>query len=287
MIRFFTRNTAPVQTAMLVQMIQMMQEYQREVLIPAMPTVPEQSEQVRLLQELGFTNAKAMQEHRRQMEQFESAVSARKSVKDYKEYVRESMETLFDARRRFGADTLLIRFDDFERLMKEFNLVCGMFKAYKGDVPLDKMTDIAALAKKMQYAPEYITTLHPITDVEIISRFNYDGIPDYICRFPFITGGGRWTWSYMDYHGIDAHNYDKGYDLKSSDVTNLFICAPAKDMEKLHKIVSFRRATDPFICAHTKYGVLVFTRWGEEANSTIVRKYEQLNEMINQRMVEG
>ena len=271
-----------MQTAMLVQMIQMMQEYQREVLIPAMPTAPERSEQVRVLQELGFTNAKAMQEHKRQLEQFESALSARKSAADYKVYVKESMEVLFDARSRFGADTLLIRFDDFERLMKEFNLVCGTFKMYKGDVPLDKIGDIATLAEKMKHAPQYVTELRPITDVEIISSFNYDGIPDYICRFPFIRDNGKYSYFFEpeDFHGHEARDWDRGYSLKSKESTNLFICAPAKDMEKLSKVVSFRRATDPFICAHTKYGILVFTRWGEEANSTIIRKYEQLNDMI-------
>ena len=285
MIRLFRRNTAPVQTAMLVQMIQMMQEYQREVLVPEVQKAPAASGRILQLAELGFKNTKTMQEQKRLEEQYARQVAARQSAIDYKQHIMEAMETLLDARRLFGPDTLLIRFDDFEKLMKRFNLVCGTFGMYKGDVPLDKIDDIERLTRVMQHPPRYITHMRPVSAIEVISSWNYSGIPEYICRFPFVLNDSEFSIFGRDSHGHSTHNFDKGYELKTGDETLLFICAPAQNMEKLDKVVSFRRTEDPFICAHTKYGILVFTRWGEEASSSIIRKYEQLNDMIEQRRV--
>jgi hypothetical protein len=282
MISLFKRNSAPVQTAMLMWMIQMVQEYQREVLVPALQQAPEQSERVLRLAELGFSNSKAVKEHKRQEEQYARQMAARQSAIGHRQYIREAMETLLDARRRFGPDTLLIRFDDFEKLMKRFGLVCGTFGMYKGDVPLDKLDDIERLKREMQNPPEYVTLLRPVSGIEIIASWNYSGIPKYIRRFPFVFNDTGFSIFNRDSHGHKTHNFDKGYELKTDFATPLFICAPAKDMEKLDKVVSIRRASDPFICAHTKYGILVFTRWGEEAGSEVIRRYEQVNKMIEE-----
>lgn len=65
--------------------------------------------------------------------------------------------------------------------------------------------------------------------------------------------------------------------LKSkSSVQMALLMEAAKHMRQLRRVVSSRNYNDPFICAHTDSGILVFTRWGEEANDSIIKKYEEL-----------
>jgi hypothetical protein len=52
-------------------------------------------------------------------------------------------------------------------------------------------------------------------------------------------------------------------------------------MKTFRKVYSPMRYNDPFICAHTDYGILVFTRWGEEAGDALVKKYERVNQLLD------
>ena len=276
-IPFFTTTSAPVQTAMLVEMIRLLQQCRQVMPDAAMPKAPEMTEQQRKLQELGFTNTVEMQQWQRKQEAWRQQVGAMAEANDYKRNLRRSVEILIDARRTYGDDTLLIPYGDFERLMRKYNLVCGPFEAYKGRVPLSKMADIARL--KNQPAAHYINCLFHITGYRVLSSWNFGGIPEYLVRFPYTKSG--------NIHGRDLHNqpqYDLdnlGYELNIGAAEDFFICAPAKDMEKMHRVYSIRAASDPFVCAHTDCGILVFTRWGEEADDKVVRKYEQASRWLD------
>lgn len=276
-IPFFTTTSAPVQTAMLVEMIRLLQQCQQVMPDAAMPKAPEMTEQQRKLQELGFTNTVEMQQWQRKQEAWRQQMGAMAEANDYKRNLRRSVEILIDARRTYGDDTLLIPYGDFERLMRKYNLVCGPFEAYKGRVPLSKMADIARL--KNQPAAHYINCLSHISGYRVLSSWNFGGIPEYLVRFPYTKSGST--------HGRDLHDqpqYDwdnLGYELNIGAAEDFFICAPAKDMEKMHRVYSISAASDPFVCAHTDYGILVFTRWGEEADDKVVRKYEQASRWLD------
>lgn len=276
-IPFFTTTSAPVQTAMLVEMIRLLQQCQQVMPDAAMPKAPEMTEQQRKLQELGFTNTVEMQQWKRKQKAWQQQMGAMAEAIGYKRNLRRSVEILIDARQTYGDDTLLIPYGDFERLMRKYNLVCGPFEAYKGRVPLSKMADIARL--KNQPAPHYINRLFHVSGYRVLSSWTFGGIPEYLVRFPYTKSGST--------HGRDLHDqphYDwgnLGYELKIGAAEDFFICAPAKDMEKMHRVYSIRSASDPFVCAHTDCGMLVFTRWGEEADDKVVRKYEQASRWLD------
>jgi len=276
-IPFFTTTSAPVQTAMLVEMIRLLQQCQQMMHDAAMPKAPEMTEQQRKLQELGFTNTVEMQQWQQKKKAWRQQMGAMAEANGYKRNLRRSVEILIDARQTYGDDTLLIPYGDFERLMRKYNLVCGPFKAYKGRVPLSKMADIARL--KNQPAPHYINRLFHVSGYRVLSSWTFGGIPEYLVRFPYTKSG--------DTHGRDLHDqpqYDwdnLGYELKIGAAEDFFICAPAKDMEKMHRVYSIRSASDPFVCAHTDCGILVFTRWGEEADDEVVRMYEQASRWLD------
>lgn len=276
------RSSARVQMALLVEMMRMLQEYQQSANLPVMPDMPVKSERLQQLERLGFTNTMEWKDYNQRMTLWNEQMKARREAEQYVSNAQETVEVLKDARSKFGNDTLLVRFDDFERLMDKYNLVCGTFDAYTGDVPLDKMGDISKLDELMRVyrAPHYINLLQAVTSYEAINHIDDWKFPTYLTRFPFVKAG-PWYSSTEDLHGNDTWEYSRGYRLHFGQETSLFICAPSKDMKKLERIVSLRTYNDPFICAHTDYGILVFTRWGEEADDAIVRKYEQVNQIID------
>ena len=261
-----TRSSARVQMALLLMMEQMLMEFEQKSNLPAVPVAPEMSEHLRELELLGFTNASQLEGYKAQMAQWQQKMDARTDAVNYIKNAKKVIETLQYARRQFGPDTLLIRFDDFERLMDKYNLVCGTFDRYKGGVPLEKMADISKILEQMRgyRKPIYVNRLRAVESYEIINHFDGMGLPDYLNRFPFVKSNG-FLLSTNDFHGNSTWDFDRGYRLSFGKETNLFICAPERDMEKLKRIVTLRNYNDPFICAHTDYGILVFTRWGEEA----------------------
>jgi hypothetical protein len=275
-----TKSTARIQMALMVEMLRMLQEYEQSTHLPAMPQVPAKPANLIALEQLGFTNTEQWKDYNVQMARFQEQMESRTKAEEYLRHARNAIEVMKRARVQFGRDTLLIRFDDFERLMDKYNLVCGTFDRYIGNVPIDKMADISTLLNNTRgwYKPDYINTLRAVESCEIFSS-DVVHVPDYINRFPFVKD--HWGIETKDFHGNSTWSISRGYHLvMKKGSTELFICAPSKDMKKLESIRVLRNYNDPFICAHTDYGILVFTRWGEEADDAIIQKYEQANQIL-------
>jgi hypothetical protein len=61
------------------------------------------------------------------------------------------------------------------------------------------------------------------------------------------------------------------------------MCAPEKMFTERRKmkLTIDKTPKDPILCSLTEHGILLFTRWGEEANDNIVKRYEELGEKIS------
>lgn len=290
----FQRTSAPIQTAMLVEMIRLLQQCQEVITLPEVgdePSMPDMTAEAYRLEKMGFTNARPMAKFRQQIEEYERSrkswdkrMRAQLNVQSVRLNRIATVRTLIEARKTFGEDTLLIPYGDFEQLIRKYNLVCGPFSSYKGDIPADKLNEISDLQQLMKdKKPSYINKLAPITSLEYSSvEYAWFNIPGYIKRFPFAKKSASynswWPDWLVDMHGNKIRDSWKS-EYKTGSPISLFICAPSRDMEKIRAIRSPRilSYSDPFICAHTDYGILVFTRWGEEADDKIIRKYEAAN----------
>jgi hypothetical protein len=62
------------------------------------------------------------------------------------------------------------------------------------------------------------------------------------------------------------------------------MCAPEKMFTERRKMkwTVDNTPKDPILCSLTEYGVLLFTRWGEEANDKIIKGYEELGRKISE-----
>lgn len=82
-------------------------------------------------------------------------------------------------------------------------------------------------------------------------------------------------------------------------IPRFFIAAPAQEMEPLDVRTTFMtvydskksdaikdfanviQTRDPFFCSCTKYGVLIYSKWGDEAQDEIIKRYQTLSQTIN------
>jgi hypothetical protein len=287
-------KTAPVQAAILVEMIRMLQEASRDFTMPVFPTAPVKpeppSESYRLKQ-AGFTNAKPIADYERLTKQYEKAMKkwrkrtdAVLEVTEMRNALRRSVEVLIDARQKFGPDTLLINYADFERIMRRYNLVCGPFENYTGAIPMAKLEEIEQLKRNYRNTrPIYINRLDPLIELRVDSDSFGPIVPGYLKRFPFVKHDNEYYGlrdrDRKDFHGNKINS--RNWEFQLGAVDEFFICAPKKDMKTFRKVYSPMRYNDPFICAHTDYGILVFTRWGEEAGDALVKKYERVNQLLD------
>lgn len=58
-----------------------------------------------------------------------------------------------------------------------------------------------------------------------------------------------------------------------------------RKFESLEKYCELVETKDPFICSFTPYGIMIHSKWGDEAQDEIIKRYEKLSETINQNKV--
>lgn len=215
---------------------------------------------------------------------------------EFFQFIKEMLEV-------FGHNTLLVRFDDFEQIIKKYNLTCGCLEDYTGVIPEKNLKELEEAKRKLNIAKGYDITGREFYTVSIFTpyddlrfkKLHHPSLYKNICDlkrvteidtdytdsatikrlkvFPFISTNER---SDSDIVADLFKQRETGIKL-SREKTNLFIVAPYKDMKNGIKFRHFVKAEDPFICSYTSFGIMIHTAWGEEAEDEVLSKYyEQL-----------
>lgn len=220
------------------------------------------------LSRIGFISAKTerLKRYEEKLSVAEHRLSALNDEHRNIEYQKATKEILQHLKKDFGEETLFVSYDDFEKVLNKYNLICGRLSDYKGVLPEHKMSDIRRVLSMEipEFWKDKISELVSAYDV-IISPFRngfrkYDPL-EFDYRFSLLVSG----------------SYPEGYTAHIGNFVKFFIAAPAHEMKTKEEIQeeAERRARDPFICAHTKWGIIIFTKWGEEAEDKIIKKYEK------------
>lgn len=239
-------------------------------------------ERVRLLVEAGFTSAPEVIKYRKQVE---SRLRGRQLEEAIREDVLKSFRVLLKARKVYGESTLLIPFNQFMNICKKHKLTCGGLDEFVGEIPDDKLQEIVELQQK-----ETIDEIIPLRSVYKATFTGSGGSTSMAERkevlehlsddFPFLRK------SRSGYHVTFADGHEMTCSFMEFDcgkITPFFMCAPEKMFSERKKIQHvWDKSRDPFVCSLTKYGILVFTRWGEEADDKIIKAYEDLNKKISE-----
>lgn len=219
------------------------------------------------------------------------------SANDEIEKMKERLQFLLEARKVYGEDTILIPFSAFMTLLKKYNLRCGTFENFIGEIPKDRVQDLKNLLGVKNH-PKGVIELLPVTKLEYKSAsIEYYHVKRKLKKFPFLrernhsslywwrtSGSDTYTYTFPDGEVLTQTESSMSYEIKTnSQKTNFFIAAPKKYFKEsfsTEKIKNPPRDKDPLVCALTKYGVLVTVRWGEEATDRIIQAFEGFNERL-------
>lgn len=261
-------------------------------LVPVQQEIVPKSEKVARLINLGFTNMPEVKEYLDKVElskkEYKEKNEEYLKMKSISDKAKEAFRLLVDVHKDFN-DAIILPFDQFQYLCDKYSLKCGSFADYKGDMPdwvidyVERLSEINnSYSKDWYYC---LQTLFPVEKVHITSTWtDYEKnkeVADIIYNFPFvfrhnkIVYGTRFT--HPNIKG-EYHNVNLELDINKNR-TRFFICAPKHMMEDGVKILKSNK--DPFICSYTNYGILIFARWGEEANDQLIQRMERINNMLD------
>ena len=209
-------------------------------------------------------------------------------LKSISDKAKEAFRLLVDVHKDFN-DAIILPFDQFQHLCDKYNMKCGSFADYKGDMPdwvidyIEQLSEINNSYSKDWYY--YLKTLFPVEKVHITSTWtDYEKnkeVADIILNFPFVFSHHKFTYgTHFTHPNIKGEYHDVNFELDiNKNRTRFFICAPKHMMEDGVKLLKSNK--DPFICSYTDYGILIFARWGEEANDQLIQRMEHINNMLD------
>lgn len=230
------------------------------------------------------------EEYDRVMKHNNSVTSAEKNVKEMK----ERLQFLLKARKVYGEDTILIPFSAFMTLLKKYNLTCGTFENFIGEIPKDRIQDLKKLLNVKDH-PRGVVELYPVTEISYHSASTeYYHVKRKLKRFPFLRdrhhnttyywrNDGEYIYTLPDGEKLIQPDRNESYNIKTNGWTTFFIAAPKKYFKKsfsTKRLPNPPKDKDPLVCALTNYGVLVTVRWGEEASDRIIHAFEGFNEKL-------
>ena len=270
-------------------------------------TVPDSVRQeYETLKELGFINSKNAELTGRIV----------RYVNDFNKKHEENIEALRFMKKAwetFGRDVMVVRYDHFFDLIKKYNLVCGTFDRYTGTIPPENLAEIARAMETMKCYGNMVYHLHVIRKVDTkffnpvdFYRFNmfpdgtwaYKTVPLSYAKAEYVTELA----SKVAVYNREIRAYINGLVTADNSLYTCFIAAPAQEMKeaKIEVVTTTKRdlrkirrehqrqlelerirTYDPFICSLTKYGVMIFTKWGDEAQDDIIKQYEALSKYVN------
>lgn len=268
-MRLFTKSytTADIHAAIVAKniiLIQQLIEVQKEEFKPIPQKLVEERDR---LTKLGLGNTKNSQLLKEEIDKINIENQHILDRNKYREFVSNKMKFIMAMREHFGNHTLLVSYSDFEYILNKYGLVCGLLEHYTGVIPQENIVELE-YAKSKLTSINNMTLKYGIIPIRYIKEISTSkAIPNKkgIMRFPFAA---------KDI--VIANNilYDS-FELKLSPETLFFIAAPEKDMDIRINMFEFVKPIpeDPFICTLTKYGVMIHTKWGEEAEDKVLNKY--------------
>lgn len=234
-------------------------EYMKQFMHGA--TDPKAEELARKLKAVGLTNSKTFAETHR--------------------------SACFSFFRRNFPGCIFLSEESFTHLLQKYNLKCGTLDHYIGEIPSINVYEIAEAQDVLNRINEenvFSNTLGDDARVEIIKHITVkernDIVPyDYGRVFLANRNAGITARELLrDHQGLVEimpflhvrNKFGSSFDVEAKcrplERNELLIAAPAQEMKQVYtESVEHIRSEDPFVFQFTPYGVVIFSKWGEEA----------------------
>ena len=214
-------------------------------------------ERNRMLKELGFTSSKSLLE------------SNEKIKPSKRRKVFEWYETNFPG-------CIFLETESFADILMKYNLTCGRLSSYTGEIPYENLVEIKAVhdkLKEMHGENTYSNIMNKSNTIQqphILREVYIDGEKHKRCRR--IYSYEEKEISEKEYEYLEER-YNRFPFIRFKDKARpdeLFIAAPRQDMQSdlNSEIVS----KDPFVFQLFPYGVVIYSKWGEEADDPILKE---------------
>ena len=232
----------------------------------------------KLLKSLGFTSSK--------------------SFKESGEKIKSTLKgKVFEWYRKISPSCVFLKTDDFVYLLQKYNLVCGRFGSYTGEIPYEKLVEINEVSEKLkrigdrnQYSNkinngncifgrlEKESLYHVFNDSHdfgIIDFYEYgqiyhvfDGELKREYHSEKYSFNGKQV-SEEEYYRISDRIRRFGFDYNTNmNPCELFIAAPAQEMGST--IADEIYTKDPLVFQLFPYGVVIYSKWGNEGEDPIL-----------------
>ena len=257
-------TAAEVHAEVMAKVVLLMEEMKQQLETVSLPV--EVQKELNLLKAVGLTGSKNMQ----------AIADAERRVNEVNAARKLNMERLKLIQllhKHYGTDCMLMRLEDFMPLLDKYNLSCGFLEDYRGSVPSKNLEEIAKAkefvrfsfswleddAKEKGWLEDQTKKLYRV--VRVTENFKK---PENFDRFPLLSEEGK------PWHSFRTRPRN----------SNIFIAAPAHEMDTFVEVSKFIRSEDPFVFSITNQGVVIWSAWGEEGNDEVVQKYRRINELI-------
>lgn len=235
-----------------------------------------------MLKELGFTSSKSFS-------QSEEAVKASRKRMAFNWYYKNFTNCIF------------VRMEDFTDLLVKYNLTCGRLSSYTGEIPYENLVEIKQVSDKLKEIGEENQYSNKINDCNTIGYLEKSplyhcvldghdyGIVDFnkcseLIHIAIFGGKELKKEKIQDEYfynerKISAEEYNVIKDKRERFPFNnrteiapdeLFIAAPVQEMKS--DLNSEIMSLDPIVFQLFPYGVVIFSKWGDEANDPILEE---------------
>lgn len=236
----------------------------------------------KMLKSLGFTSSKSLEESN-------AAIASSLKRKVFNWYSERFPGCIF------------LRTEDFTDLLVKYNLTCGRLSSYTGEIPYENLVEIKQVSDKLKEIGEENQYSNKINDCNTIGYLEKNslfhvtldgldyGIVDlYTCSsLSFMSAHGNREFkkekiqdeylyngrkiSTEEYNVIEDKRKRLPFDDRTETVPDeLFIAAPVQEMKS--DLNSEIMSLDPIVFQLFPYGVVIFSKWGDEANDPMLEE---------------
>lgn len=249
-----------IHMAMILQALEYMKQYMHSA------TDPKVEERARKLKAVGLTNSKT--------------------------FAETHHSACFSFFRRNFPGCIFLPEDTFTHLLQKYNLKCGTLDHYIGEIPSLNVDEIAEVQDKLNSIGEenaFSNTLEGDAKVEIIKHLTVRVREELVQR---LNGRGYWrnsnegmtvntllndrqglveTMPFLHIRKQFGRFLDIETESRPLERNELLIAAPAQEMKQIYtESIEHVRSEDPFVFQFTPYGVVIFSKWGEEAEDEVL-----------------
>lgn len=196
------------------------------------------------------------------------------------EYFRRVARFVREVRAYFK-NAIVVSIQDFLTLLEKYNLICGDLSDYTGAIPEENIQELKEASELLKDSYHLNLRINDADAVRFLSQNYYTRIATSVSleqlkeyggelfkRFPIVYE------SLYHYSAVNQASFRGGY----KDTTGFLIAASPDlithklEIKKKEKV----RVEDPFVFKYTPLGIVIFTKWGKEADDEVLKKYEEL-----------